>query len=94
MVINKNIQDMLEELISEVIVHQDSLESQIKNDSHKSLTDDEILDLATHLISEMKKFARIKSTLYDVKSMLITYDVKSVLTTTDLHVGVKSVAKE
>ena len=63
---------MLEELINEVIIHQNSLENQIKSDRHESFTDNHILDLAKHLISEMKKFSRIKSTLYDIKSMLTT----------------------
>jgi len=67
---SSRVEVLLEELINEVGAHRESLDSRMKSDRYESLTDNENLALAKELISEIKKFARIQSTLCDIKSML------------------------
>ena len=59
---------LLEELINEVIVQQEDLNNRMNNSS-ESLTNTEAVALATKLISDIKRFNRLRSILEDAKSM-------------------------
>lgn len=61
---------LLEELINEVIIQQEDLNNRMNNSS-ESLTNTEAVALATKLISDIKRFNRLRSILEDAKSMLL-----------------------